>query len=220
MIRGRKRELGLGSVELVSLAEAREEAFANRKLARADGDPLAKKWRFVGVPTFAEAAKSVVEQKRAGRGSAAHARNRFRTPEIHAFPRIGDTPVSEVTSGDVLEILTPIWRTMGPSARLFRIRVRAVPERAIAMEWRTDNPCDRLRHLAGPRHNFVTHHKAVPHSEVAAGSAASCLLGRALTDTAISGRNAHRGEGPADAAPNTTLSSDRWRCLQCASRSN
>ena len=38
VIRGRKRELGLGSVALVPLAEARDKALANRKLAR-DGCP-------------------------------------------------------------------------------------------------------------------------------------------------------------------------------------
>ena len=36
---GRRREIGLGSFPLVSLDEARAEAFANRKLARAGGDP-------------------------------------------------------------------------------------------------------------------------------------------------------------------------------------
>ena len=45
VIRGRRRELGLGSVALVSLAEAREKALANRKLAREGGDPLAEKRR-------------------------------------------------------------------------------------------------------------------------------------------------------------------------------
>ena len=168
VIRGRKRELGLGSVQLVSLAEAREQALANRKLARAGGDPLAEKRRLVGVPTFAEAAKRVVEQKRAGWRSAAHARNWFRTLEIHAFPRIGDVAVSEVTSGDVLDILTPIWHTKAPTARFVHMRVRAVLEWAIAMEWRTDNPCDRILHLLGPQHDVVTHHRALPHGEVAA----------------------------------------------------
>ena len=47
VIRGRRRELGLGSVALVSLAEAREKALANRKLAREGGDPLAEKRRSV-----------------------------------------------------------------------------------------------------------------------------------------------------------------------------
>ena len=168
VIRGRKRELGLGSVELVSLAEAREQALANRKLARAGGDPLAEKRRSVGIPTFAEAAERVVAQKRAGWRSAAHARNWFRTLEIHAFPRIGDVAVSEVTSADVLEILTPIWHTKAPTARFVHMRVRAVLEWAIAMEWRTDHPCDRILHLLGPQHDVVTHHKALPHGEVAA----------------------------------------------------
>ena len=171
VIRGRKRELGLGSVELVSLAEAREQALANRKLARAGGDPLAEKRRLVGIPTFAEAARRVIEQKRAGWRSAAHARNWFRTLEIHAFPRIGDVPVSEVTGGDVLEILTPIWHTKGPTARFVHMRVRAVLEWAIAMDWRTDNPCDRLLPVLGPQHDVVEHHRALPHREVAAAIA-------------------------------------------------
>ena len=37
-------------------------ALANRKLARAGGDPLAEKRRSAGIPTFAEAAKRVIEQ--------------------------------------------------------------------------------------------------------------------------------------------------------------
>ena len=66
VIRGRRRDFGLGGVALVSLAEAREKARANRKLAREGGDPLAEKRRAQGMPTFAEAAERVVEQKRSG----------------------------------------------------------------------------------------------------------------------------------------------------------
>ena len=66
IIRGRRRELGLGSVSLVSLAEAREKALANRKLAREGGDPLAEKRRAQGVPSFAEAAARVLQRKQAG----------------------------------------------------------------------------------------------------------------------------------------------------------
>ena len=54
-IRGKVCELGLGGYPLVTLAEARNKAFENRKLARAGGDPLALKRR-ADVPTFAEAA--------------------------------------------------------------------------------------------------------------------------------------------------------------------
>ena len=66
VVRGRRRELGLGSVALVPLAEAREKALANRKRAREGGDPLAEKRRTEGIPTFAEAASRVLEQKRVG----------------------------------------------------------------------------------------------------------------------------------------------------------
>ncbi len=79
--------LGLGSVALVSLAEAREQALANRKLARSGGDPLAEKRRSVGIPTFAEAARRVVEQKRAGWRSRAQGRDWMLTFERYAFPR-------------------------------------------------------------------------------------------------------------------------------------
>ena len=41
VVKGRRRDIGLGGYPLVSLAEARDAAFANRKLARAGGDPLA-----------------------------------------------------------------------------------------------------------------------------------------------------------------------------------
>ena len=141
VIRGRKHELGLGSVHLVSLAEAREQALANRKLARSGGDPLSDKRRAQAVPTFAEAAAAVVEQKQAGWRSPRQAKGWLHSLERYAFPRIGSRPVSEVTSADVLEILSPIWHTKAPTAKSVRQRIRAVLEWAVAMEYRTDNPC-------------------------------------------------------------------------------
>ena len=45
VVRGRRRDLGLGGVLTVSLAEAREEATAMRKVARAGGDPTAERAR-------------------------------------------------------------------------------------------------------------------------------------------------------------------------------
>ena len=146
VVRGRRRELGLGAAGLVSLAEAREVALANRKLARSGGDPLAEKRRAVGVPTFAEAARRVIEQKRGGWRGKYHAHNWLRSLERYAFPRIGKRPVSEVNAADLLEILTPIWHSKAETARAVRQRLRAVLEWSIAMELRSDNPCDHLRY--------------------------------------------------------------------------
>ena len=36
------------------------------------------------------------------------------------------------------------------------------------MDWRTDNPCDRLLPVLGPQHHLVRHRKALPHREVGA----------------------------------------------------
>ena len=60
VIRGSSCTLGLGSYKLVSLSEAREQALANRKLARFGGDPQADRGRTTGVPTFAEAAETLI----------------------------------------------------------------------------------------------------------------------------------------------------------------
>ena len=168
LVRGRRRELGLGSVALVPLAEAREKALLNRRLARQGGDPLAEKRRSQDIPTFAEAAARVLEQKRAGWRNPRHPREWMSSLRRFAFPRIGKVPVSEVTSADVLEILTPIWHQQAPTARRVRQRLRAVLEWAVAMEYRTDNPCDRIGPVLGPQQDVIEHMQALPHREVAA----------------------------------------------------
>ncbi len=168
LIRGRRRELGLGSVALVPLAEAREKALANRKLARQGGDPLAEKRRSQGIPTFAEAAMRVLDQKRAGWRNPRHSREWISSLKRFAFPRIGKVPVSEVTSADVLEILTPLWHRKVSTAKRVRQRLRAVLEWAVAMEYRIDNPCDRIGPVLGPQQDVTEHMQALPHREVAA----------------------------------------------------
>ena len=168
VIRGRRRELGLGAVGLISLAEAREVALANRKLARSGGDPLAHKRRVEGVPTFADAARRVVERKQDGCRGRHHAHNWLRSLERYAFPRIGKRPVSEVNSADVQEILAPIWHSKAETARAVRQRMRTVLEWAVALEWRSDNPCDRIGPVLGPQGDIVQHMRALPHQDVAA----------------------------------------------------
>ena len=168
VIRGRRRELGLGAATLVPLAKAREQALANRMLARSGGDPLSEKRRAEGVPTFAEASQRVLEQKRGGWRGRWHAQNWWRSMERYAFPRIGSRPVSEVDTADVLEILSPIWHVKAETARAVRQRIRSVLEWAIALDMRNDNPCDRVLPVLGPQNDIVTHRQALPHRDVAA----------------------------------------------------
>ena len=166
-IRGRRTELGLGGFPLVSLKEAREKAFANRKLARDGGDLLAEKRRAESMPTFAEAARQVWNQLRPGWRSPQHAQLWLKSLERYAIPRIGEMPISEVTSADVIGILAPIWHDMPPTARKLRQRIRAVMEWAVAMDLRPDNPCDRIGPVLGTQGGRVRHMRALPHREVA-----------------------------------------------------
>ena len=137
VIRGRPRMLGLGGYPLVPLAEARNAAFANRQRARAGGDPRAEKRHGQGAPTVEEAAAVVLEQQRAGWRNPKHARDWPRSLRAYAFPRIGAMPVSEVTTADVLAVLTPIWHDKPETARRVRQRIGAVMKWAVAMGHRS-----------------------------------------------------------------------------------
>ena len=167
-IRGRRTELGLGGFPLVSLKEAREKAFANRKLAREGGDPRAEKRRAESMSTFADATRQVWQQLRPGWRSPQHAQLWLKSLERHAFPHIGKMLIAEVTSADVIGILAPIWHDKAATARKLRQRIRAVLEWAVAMDLRPDNPCDRIGPVLGAQGNVVRHMRALPHGEVAA----------------------------------------------------
>ena len=129
-------------------------------MAREGGDPLSEKRR-------AEAARRLRDQLSPGWRSPHHARLWLSSLERHVFPRIGETPVSEVTSADVIGILAPIWHTKATTARKLRQRIRAVMEWVVAMEIRPDNPCDRIGPALGAQKYAVRHMKALPHREVA-----------------------------------------------------
>ena len=172
MIRGKRRDLGLGGYPLVSLAEAREAAFNNRKLARAGGDPMALKRR-PEVPRFAEAATAVIEIHRpswkAGGKSAAQRESSLRE---YVFPRIGDKRVESIDTADVMSVLLPVWHSRPETARRVRQRIGAIMRWAVAQGFRPDNPAGEALGAALPKHNGVKQHqRALPHGEVGAALA-------------------------------------------------
>ena len=167
VIHGRRHDIGVGSAQLVGLAEAREKALVNRRMAREGGDPLAEKRRMENMPTFAEAARRVLEQKQPAWRGSRHAQNWWASLERYALPRIGARPVSDVTSSELIDVLVPIWHVKPPTARRVRERIRAVFEWAVAVELRGDNPCDRIVSVLGPQQAAVEHMRALPHQEVA-----------------------------------------------------
>ena len=125
----------------MSLAEARELALAKRKVARSGGDPLANTRSAMGVPTFEEAAEKVIaihseiwkhpeKTKRQCRGCL----------RDHAYTRIGDRSVDQVTTADVMAVLLPLWTRRHATARKLRQRIGAMMMWAVAQGYRTDNP--------------------------------------------------------------------------------
>ena len=166
-INGKRRDIGLGGYPLVSLAEARDKAFQNRKLARSGGDPLAAKRR-VNVPTFREAAERTFEANRPRWRSAKVEKTWMQQLERHAFKRLGDLPVDMIGRGDILDVLVPIWTAKPEAARKLRQRMRATLRWAQAHGYVEHNVAGEVIDGALPAQPAVKEHlRALPYREVA-----------------------------------------------------
>ena len=162
-IEGRLTSIGLGPYPEVTLAEARQKALNNSRGVRLGQDPRGR-----GVPTFAEAAERTIELHReawkAGSPLPEQWESTFR---LHAAPLLGK-PVDRITSADVLRCLTPIWNSKPAAARKARHRIAAVFRWCMGRNYRPDNPVDRaVEALPKANGNGTTHHRALPHGEVA-----------------------------------------------------
>src|SRR5262249_24957078 len=94
VVQGRRRDMGLGSAQLVSLSEAREKAHELRKLARAGGDPLSEKRKASRIiPTFEEAARTVHAEHAGGWKNGKHRDQWLNTLRDYVFPAIGSRRV-------------------------------------------------------------------------------------------------------------------------------
>ncbi len=172
-IRGRRRDLGLGAVAYTSLAEARDIAYEYRKIARAGGDPLALR-RGRGVPTFAEATERVIAAHRGGWKDGGRSEHSWRSSlERYAYPYIGDMPVDDITTADLVGVLLPIWHTKRETARKVKTRLGVVMRWAIAEGHRREDPAGPAMTAALPRHNGAParHFASLPHPELAAALA-------------------------------------------------
>ena len=142
----RRRDIGLGPVDLVPLEEARDKARQLRKVARAGGDPVAARdEREVVAPTFKEAAEACHKSLEAG-WSDRHASAFLSTLKLHVFPRIGSLRVNAVDEKEILSVLSPLWTTKPAAARKLRQRIGLVLDYAKGHGWRsTGAPRDSLR---------------------------------------------------------------------------
>lgn len=181
MVRGRAREMGLGSVTALGLGEAREKAAECRKLLLAGIDPIEARKEVrskasleaAKALTFDECAKQYIAGHKAGWSNSKHAAQWTATLNTYAKPVIGELSVRAVDTALVVKILEPIWTTKPETAKRVRGRIEAVLDWAKAHEYRSgDNPARWKGHLDKilvPRKQLgsVKHHAALPYQEVA-----------------------------------------------------
>ncbi len=165
-VQGRRRDLGLGGISWVSLAEAREKARKFRKIAKDGGDPMAERRAKEGMPTFEEAARIVYDNLKPGwRKGGVHVKHWISSLERFVFPVIGQRPIDTIQSGDVLTVLTPIWHKTPETARRVKQRIRTVMAWAKGANlYPGENPVTAAegslpRHVAGQ----VQHYAAMPY---------------------------------------------------------
>lgn len=165
-IHGKRCELGLGSPPTVSLAEARDIAFSNRKMARAGGDPLRAKKEATAVLTFEEAARKVHALHKPTWRNEKHAAQFLSTLETYAFPRIGRLKTADVSTADVLAVLSPIWTAKAETARRVQQRIGMVMKWAVAQGWRQDNPAAAISEALPKLDRQKVQRKALPFVDV------------------------------------------------------
>lgn len=169
VVHGKRTDLGLGGIKVVSQAEAREEAGRLRKIARAGGNPLAERRAAKRiVPTFEAAANEVHAGHKSSWRNSKHAAQWINTLTQYVYPVFGQKRLDQIESADVLKTLNPIWRSKPETARRVLQRMRTVFDWAKASGYRSgDNPVDGVSKVLPKQNDAAEHHAALPYAEVA-----------------------------------------------------
>lgn len=148
-VAGRRRDFGLGSLDIVSLEEARDRAREGRKIAKSGLDPsLERKKALQLIPTFKAAAHLYHAAVKASWRNGKHAGQWLATLEAHAFPLIGAMRVDHIDAPTIQSVLLPIWLTLPETARRVRQRIGSVLDYAHGQGWRaTETPRNAVNSL-------------------------------------------------------------------------
>jgi integrase len=170
VVRGKRCDIGLGGLKVVTLAEAREEARKYRAIARNEGDPLAEKRRARKVvPTFRVAAETVHKEHAEAWKNAKHGDQWINTLKTYAHPALGDRRVDQIDTPEILKVLLPIWLTKQETARRVRQRIGTVLDWAKAAGFRAgSNPVSEISKALPRQSDRKGHHAALPYIEVPA----------------------------------------------------
>ena len=197
--------MGLGPYPDVSLAEAREAAAECRRLVRNGTDPIEHRReqraamareRSQSRRYFRDCAETYINTHRHAWKNKKHASQWSNTLAAHAYPKIGDLPVAEISTANILSVLEPIWLTKNETANRVRLRIEKILDWAAVKNYRSGgNPArwrGHLDHLL-PKPSKVhstRHFAAMPWKDapdfIADLSRESCLSAKALMFTILS----------------------------------
>lgn len=180
MLTGRAREMGLGPVDIVTLAEAREAARGCRKLLLGGVDPIEarraerqqNRTATAKLITFRECAEKYIAAHEGSWRNAKHRSQWKSTLETYAYPTIGDLAIAAVDTTLVIGIIEPLWSTKPETAGRVRGRIESVLDWARVREYRQgENPArwkGHLDHLLPKRSKVarVRHHPALPYPDL------------------------------------------------------
>jgi integrase len=182
MLKGRAREMGLGSYPEITLDGAREMASDARKVKAKGQDPIevraagraSQALLGANALTFRQCAERYVAAQRENWTNSKHAAQWMASLKTHVMPILGALPVADVDRASVIRVLEPIWKTKMPTASRLRGRIEAVLDWAAAMEYRDgDNPArykGPLQKIFPTRSKtrMVKHHPALPFAKLPA----------------------------------------------------
>jgi len=178
---GKLRDMGLGPVTILSLADARVAAQDAHRIVRGNGDPVAKKKiekveEVVALSknmTFDQAAAQYIATKIEPESkNAKHVQQWTNTIATYASPVIGSLPLDEINRHHVLAILEPIWTTKTETATRLRQRIERVLGWATVMDLRDgENPARWENYLdnvlpSPGKIKTVKHFESMPYSEL------------------------------------------------------
>jgi integrase len=177
---GKLREMGLGPVHTIGLAEAREKARECRRM-RLDGtDPIeakkaarqSQRLESAKAMTFRQCAEAYIKAHKASWRNPKHAAQWPSTLAAFVNPVFGSLPVQAVDVGHVMKVLEPIWSTKPETAGRVRGRIESVLDWATARGYRQgENPARWRGHIENllPKKGKVRrveHHAALPYPEI------------------------------------------------------
>lgn len=176
---GRRRDLGLGSRNDFTLAEARERAREQRKLLLQGIDPIIAKRKHRDQlktknalrRTFMNCVEGYIDAHGDEWRNDKHRQQWQSSLEIHA-KLINDMDVAVIDTPLVLRVLEPIWREKTETASRLRGRIENVLSWATVRGFRQgDNPARWKGHLdqllpSPSKVSAVQHHAALPYKEI------------------------------------------------------